>query len=232
MIGSTARRMLAVINRNFFRPGRLRESSTEPVGRFFGRERGTPIDRYYIERFLEGNRSLIRGTVLEVADSTYSLRFGGPDVTRLEVLHVRPMPVATIVGDLSDPATLPGGTIDSFICTQTFNFIYDVQAAVRGAHHLLAPGGVLLATVAGISQISTGDASQWGDYWRFTPQSAERSFGDVFGPANVSVDFFGNSFAATCFLRGIALEEVATAKLDVKDPEYPMLISIVAKRAS
>jgi hypothetical protein len=32
----------------------------------------------------------------------------------------------------------------------------------------LKPGGVLLATVSGISQISRYDMYRWGDYWRFT----------------------------------------------------------------
>lgn len=224
--------MLAIINRNFFRPSRLREDSTEPVGRLFGRERGTPIDRFYIERFLDQHRSLIRGRVLEVADSTYSRRFGGNGVEAFEVLHVMAHPDATIVGDLTDAASLPTGTIDCFICTQTFNFIYDVHAAIRGAYQLLAPDGVLLATMSGISQISVGDANRWGDYWRFTPQSAQRLFGDVFGDANVSVDYGGNCLSATSFLRGIALEELAEGKLSVKDPEYPMTILVVARKAA
>lgn len=228
-----ARKVLAIVNRNLFRPSRLLATSTEPVGRLFGRERGTPLDRYYIESFLERHRGLVRGRVLEVAETTYTRRYGGDNVTQFGMLHVAGHPDATIVGDLTDTSTLPAGVIDCFICTQTFNYIYDAHAAICGAHHLLAPGGVLLATLAGISQISKGDADRWGDFWRFTPQSAARAFGDVFGAANVSVDYRGNVYAATSFLRGIALEEVSTAKLDVKDPEYPMTILVVAtKRAA
>ncbi len=226
-----ARRVFAIVNRNFFRPSRLREESTEPVGRLFGRERGTPIDRFYIEGFLEQHRALIRGRVLEVADSSYSRKYGGNSVERFEVLHVTDHAGATIVGDLTKQASLPANQIDCFICTQTFNFIFDVQAAVRGAHQLLAPGGVLLATMAGISQISVGDASRWGDFWRFTPQSAQRLFGEVFGEQNVSVDYAGNCLAATSFLRGIAMEEIPAAKLSVRDPEYPMTILVVAKKS-
>jgi len=227
----TARKALAIVNRNLFSPGRLLEGSTEPVGRLFGRERGTPIDRYYIERFLDRNRGSIRGRVLEVGEDTYTRRFGGDRVTEAAVLHVADYSGATIVGDLSKPDTLPADRFDAFICTQTFNFIFEVQAAIRGAHRVLAPGGVLLATMAGIGQISTGDAERWGDYWRFTVQSAERAFGEAFGAANVSVDSVGNVYAATSFLRGIALEEVSTAKLDVQDPEYPMVILVVARKA-
>src|SRR5688572_30380833 len=142
-----AQRVFALLKRTFNRPQRLYPDSIEPVSRQFGLDRGTPIDRFYIERFLGRHRGSIRGRVLEIADNTYSKRFGGKDVTAFEILHVSANPAATIVGDLCDPATLPAGRVDCFICTQTFNFIYDVHAAIRGAHHLLAPGGVVLATL-------------------------------------------------------------------------------------
>jgi hypothetical protein len=228
---SSARRIFALVNRTFFRPERLRADSIEPVGRSFGRDRGTPIDRYYIERFLDRNRDLIRGKVLEIAENTYSQRFGGAAVTNYEILHVVDHPNATIVGDLTNSATLPADCIDCFICTQTFNFIYDFRSAIHGAHHLLAPGGVMLATVSGISQISAGDAGQWGDYWRFTPQSTKRAFEDIFGQGNVTVDFDGNCLAATSLLRGLALEEMDRSKLDVKDAEYPITITVIARKA-
>ena len=47
------------------------------LSRDFGFDRGTPIDRYYIESFLSTHASDIRGHVLEVADNTYTRRFGG-----------------------------------------------------------------------------------------------------------------------------------------------------------
>ena len=148
-----------------------------PVSSTFGCDRGTAIDRYYIEKFLSARSDLIRGRVLEVGDSTYSRRFGGGGVEAFEVLHASTgNAAATIVGDLTDPASLPASSIDCFICTQTFNFIFDVQKAVQGAHALLKPGGVLLATVAGISQISRYDMERWGDYWRFTTASIEKLF--------------------------------------------------------
>ncbi len=48
-------------------------------------------------------------------------------------------------------------TTDCFIVTQTLNFIYDVKSAVKGIFHMLKDGGIILATVAGIFQISRYD---------------------------------------------------------------------------
>ena len=137
---------------------------------------------------------------------------------------------ATIVGDLTAPATLPENAVDCFICTQTFNFIFDVQKAITGAHHILKPGGVLLATVAGISQISRYDMDRWGDCWRFTDASCQRLFGDVFGEKHVTVSTHGNVLSACAFLQGLATRELKKEELDYVDPDYQMLITIRAEK--
>lgn len=205
---------------------------TDPVSRVFGLDRGTPIDRYYIERFLCKNRLLIGGRVLEVGDSSYSRAFGDTRVEHLDVLHAVDDGKATVIGDLTDPATLPKDAIDCFICTQTFNFIFEVQKAVEGVHHLLKPGGVLLATVGGISQISRYDMDRWGDYWRFTDASFKKLFTPLF-TGGVEIETHGNALAACSFLQGVAVEDLPDKTLlDLKDPDYQVLLTIVARKGS
>jgi hypothetical protein len=202
-----------------------------PVSREFGFDRGNPIDRYYIEKFLNLHRSSISGKVLEVAESHYSKKFGS-QVTSFEILHVEKTPEATIVGDLSKPESLPTGAVDCFVCTQVFNFIFDFQRAIEGAYQLLNPGGVLLATVSGISQISRFDADRWGHYWSFYPQGITKSVKNVFGDRHVDVTIYGNSLTAVAFLKGIAMEELTTEELDFVDPDYPVSICIVARKSN
>jgi hypothetical protein len=73
-----------------------------PVSRDFGSDRGECIDRYYIENFLAQYDHNIRGSVLEIVNSTYTTRFGGDKVVKSDVLHVRGgNPRAKIVADLS-----------------------------------------------------------------------------------------------------------------------------------
>src|ERR687894_427089 len=52
-----------------------------PISREYGYDRGTPIDRFYIENFLEEHSSSIRGRVLEISENTYTRRFGGARAT-------------------------------------------------------------------------------------------------------------------------------------------------------
>ena len=207
-------------------------SATGPVSNLHGLDRGTPINRYYIEKFLTGHAGLIRGEVLEVGDSEYSRRFGDNRVERRGVLHVTPgNNAATVVGDLTDPATLPAGAVDCFICTQTFDCIFEVHKAVAGAHHLLKPGGVLLATMSGISQISRYDMDRWGDYWRFTTASVARLFQPVFA-GGVEVESFGNVVAAIAFLQGLSVEDLPEpALLDQHDADYQLVVAVVARKA-
>lgn len=226
-------KVLRYLNRRQVRVDFASLTSVRPVSTVFGLDRGTPVNRYYIERFLAERAELIHGRVLEVGSSEYSRRFGGNRVERCEVLHATAEnPAATIVGDLTDPITLPANAIDCFICTQTFDCIFDVQQAVRGAHHLLKPGGVLLATISGIGQISRYDMERWGEYWRFTTASVTRLFEPVFC-GGVEVESRGNVLAAIALLQGLAVEDLPEpALLDENDADYQVIITIVARKGN
>jgi SAM-dependent methyltransferase len=170
--------------------GELRR--TTPIDRVFGFDRGQPIDRFYIEQYLSAHAADIRGHVLEVGGREYASRFGQDRVTHCDVLHVEAgHPGATIVADLADAGGIPSETFDCIICTQTLQHIYRVRDVLTTLHRVLKPGGVLLFSVPGISQISRFDMDRWGDYWRFTTLSARRLCEECFAPANVTVEAHG-----------------------------------------
>lgn len=202
----------------------------EPVGRRFGLDRGTPVDRWFIERFLARHSQDIRGRVLEVGDDSYSRRFGH-GIDRQDVLHIVPgHPGATIVGDIAQPGTLPAGAFDCMIVTQTLQLVYDIRAAVGNLAQALKPGGVLLLTMPGVTTVDPAESDgKW--YWSITDRTAERLFGEVFDSANLEVSLHGNAYAATCFVQGLALEEVDPALLEQDDPAFPMLVCVRARRA-
>ena len=203
-----------------------------PLSRDWGFDRGSPIDRFYIERFMAAHAGDIRGRVLEVANNDYTLRYGGERVTRSDVLHpAEGNPRATVIADLSRPDASLEGSFDCIICTQTLQLIFEVRNAVTQLHRWLKPGGVLLASLPGISQISREDMQQTGDYWRFTGASARRMFGAEFGDGPVEVEVLGNVFASIAFLHGIASEECDEASLLEADPQFQMLMTVRAVRA-
>jgi SAM-dependent methyltransferase len=210
------------------RLGSLRR--TTPISNRWGADRGTPIDRYYIECFLAAQAADIRGAVLEVRDRRYTERFG-TGVSTSDVLDIDERNRdATIVADLSDASGVSGGRFDCFILAQTLQFIYPVEAAIREAHRLLRPGGVLLATVPAVSRIDRHARN--GDFWRFTQASAGRLFSGIFGPENIELGVYGNVLAAIGFLTGLAREELSDEELDVLDELFPVLIGVRAIKAS
>jgi glycosyltransferase involved in cell wall biosynthesis len=201
----------------------------EPASRDFGYDRGTPIDRYYIEAALAAHASDIQGRVLEIKDSVYTQRFGGARVTRSDVLDISSdNRQATLVGDLTGAPHIPSGAFDCILVTQTLHIIYDLPAAIRTLHRILRPGGLVLATVPGISPIVRDGDGRWHDHWRFTSTSARRLFQDVFGDSNVEIQVYGNLCAAVNFLDGRAVEELRASELEHRDPDYELVIFVRA----
>jgi hypothetical protein len=225
MFGTTRRRLKQLYDTLLARP--------VPLYRDFGFARGWPIDRHYIEGFLAANASEIRGAVLEAGcDPDYATRFGGSRVTAKHVLYpVAGLPGGTLVANLETGQGLPADAFDCMILTQVLQFIYDMPAAVRHSHGALREGGVVLATFAGISQVSPEDMESWGEYWRVTDAAARRLFGDVFGLHNVEVQAFGNVLSACAFLNGMVISDLKPEDLDFRDPEYQVIVAVRARKA-
>ncbi len=200
---------------------------TKPLSDSWGYDRGTPVDRYYIERFLEEHRRDIRGHVLEVKNTDYSDRYGS-GVTQRDVLDIDPSNrQATIIADLAAADGVAADQFDCFVLTQTLQFIYDIRSAIFHAHRILRPSGVLLVTVPSISRI----APRYGlknDYWRFTPASCSALFGEVFGEEQVKVRAYGNVLAAIAFLAGMAHEELSRRALETRDENFPVIMTVRA----
>lgn len=212
----------------FVRFGNFRRLT--PISRLWGNDRGRPVDRYYIESFLEWHAEDIHGCVLELGDNTYTKRFGGERVTRSDVLNVKEGdPNSTIVADLTTAHHLPGEAFDCIIFTQALQYMYDLHAALLTLHRILKPSGVILATVPGISQIDHDDP-RYEHYWFFTPKLAERLFKECFPGSTVEVESYGNVLTSICFLEGLSYTELKRDELDHRDPLYPTTIAVRAQK--
>lgn len=203
---------------------------TSPFSEEFGYERGGPIDRYYIEAFLEKNRSLIQGRVLEIGDNEYTLRFGKPELLQSEIFDVNPDNAnAKYTGDLANASFIPDDEFDCIILTQTLQMIYNYKEAIATCFRILKPGGSLLLTVPGISNV---DFDEWKEYWMFsfTKNSISRLLAEFFPTKKVDVETYGNVLVATAFLYGMGLPELKKEQVDYVDPHYQLIISAVATK--
>ncbi|MGB2717616.1 MAG: polysaccharide deacetylase family protein [Vicinamibacterales bacterium] len=202
----------------------------DPVSRDWGYDRGTPIDRRYIDDFLAARSSDVAGAVLEVQEEDFTRRFGGPRVTHSDVVDLDDNnPRATVVADLRAAVGIPDARFDCIILTQTLHVIDDATAVVRECFRLLKPGGVLLATLPSASRacLEYGDA---GDLWRVTPAGARALFEPVFGAGNVEVSTYGNVLTNVAFLHGLACRELSDEEFDTTDPYHPLLVGVRAQK--
>lgn len=201
----------------------------KPSSRRFGLERGTAIDRFYIEQFLQENRELIHGDCLEIAENIYTLKYGEDKVDNSYVLHLNGDNNA-IKGNLETGEGIEENKYDCAIITQTLMFIFDIRKAADSIYKMLKKNGTALITVAGISQISRYDAESWGSYYGFHKDAMRSLFEPLFGKGNVKVQSYGNVKTTVAMLYGMCREELSDSDFEVSDEDYPLILSVLLRK--
>jgi hypothetical protein len=203
--------------------GNLRR--TRPFSEVFGFDRGTPIDRYYLEKFLRACSGDIHGDVLEIQVNSYTKRFGR-NVARADTIDINPAFDATYTCDLAHSAGIvPSDAYDCFLLPNTLSVMRDVEGCLREALRIIRPGGTILAAGAVLGQ---GDAG--GDYWRLTELGWQQVAARVWPGCAVSTTSFGNCLAATAAIQGLAHEELTPAELDEYDARFPVFVGIRCRK--
>ncbi|MEO8677473.1 MAG: methyltransferase domain-containing protein [Vicinamibacterales bacterium] len=196
-----------------------------------GRQRGTPVVRYYWEEFLEAHRQDIRGRGLEIGATSTLSRFGMATITRAEALDLAPRPGVDVVADLSRADQLPGGTYDCFVVPFTMHFIYDVESALYHAVRILKPGGTLLVNFPCVDYyfpagLDMGTGKPLFVFWWFTPLHVEnllRRIGLAAEDFELVID--GNLFSRVAYQMNLPVEELTALERDYKDQGHPLLIN-------
>lgn len=209
------------VTRGLERPswGNLRR--VKPLSTTYGFDRGTPIDRYYVDKFFSARRDRITGRVLEIQTTDHIRRYGS-NVTVAHTLDMNPAFHPTYCCDLASAATVLTRSYDCFLLPNTLCFIRDIDAALREARRIVRPGGAILATVPGFVPL-TPDVE---DYWHASADGWRLIAGRVWPDCETSVETHGNCLAAAAAMYGVSVEELTPAELDVTDPRYPVLVSI------
>ena len=204
--------------------GNLRR--VQPFSENFGFDRGTAVDRYYLEKFLERHRELISGRVLEIQSPGYTSRYG-QNVVESHTVDVLPEFNSTYVCDLAkSEGVIPSEYYDCFLLPNTLSVLQDIGACLAQALRVVKPGGAILASAAGLVPLT----SDGGDYWHLSEagwrEIAERSWPDC----RVDVRSHGNCLIATAAIMGLAYEELDADELDAHDPRYPVLVTLLCRK--
>ena len=199
-----------------------------PFSPDFGLKFGTPIDRIYIDHFLEKSKVCIKGDVLEIAEDTYSKRYATSKINSF-ILHVEKQDNSQVItANLETGENAPEGKFDCLLITQTLPFVYQPKEFIKNCYRALKPGGTLLLTASGISQISRYDMDRWGDYWRFTDLSLKKLAEEVFDLEKIEVKSYGNVKTACAFLQGFPSYVLSEKELSTHDPDYQVTVTLRA----
>lgn len=201
----------------------------KPISQIYGMERGAPIDRFYIEKFLEENMASIKGMCLEILDRKYTLKYGGEKVLKPDVLDIDiNNQKANIHGDLRDLKNIiPDGKYDCIILTQVLQFIDNYDAALLECKRILKPGGSLLITAPAISRIDCMSGVN-GDYWRFTEAPLGYILKNKF--SSVEISSFGNVKTGAAFWFGLSQQDINRKSYLSDDKNFPILVTAVVKK--
>ena len=211
--------------------GVVAEMDTEPVSRQFGTERGTPIDRYYIEEFLEEHGKYISGDVLEIEDNFYTKKFGKDRVCRPLVMDVDSEDSGvSFNGNLETGEGIQDEIADCFILTQTLMYIFDLKSAAHNIGRLLKKGGIALITCSGISQNSRRCMDNYGCYFNFNEAALVRMFREEASLEVVESGSFGNVKTVTAHISGVCSEDLTPEDFLPNDKYYPLIVYVVVKK--
>lgn len=205
--------------------GNLRR--TTPLSTTFGFDRGTPVDRFYLHRFLDANRERITGRVLEVQVPSYTRAYGH-SVEISHTVDIDPRFDATFTCDLADAPQIASDGYDCFLLPNTLQHVEDLTAVLRTALRVVKPGGAILASAPTLLPlIPDGD-----DYWHLSPAGWRKTLAREWAGCDVTVEGHGNCLVAAAAMYGIALEELAERELRAHDPRFPVLVTITCRKPS
>jgi len=196
-----------------------------PYSRTFGVERGSPVGRYYVEKFLRENADSVSGYCLEFGQDRYRSYF--PNATEYDVTDVVARPGVRYICDIHEPVGMPRNHFNAIICTQVFEHLAHPDKAAKSLFELIAPGGVLLLTAPFINPVHKDPT----DFHRFTPDALEMIIKEAGFNIEV-VRFGGNALVGTGSLLGMVQEDFSTHELEQADPVYPYNVLIKASKPS
>jgi SAM-dependent methyltransferase len=184
-------------------------------------DRGRPVHREYLEEFLQDVAAAIRGRCLEFQEDSYTTKFGGARVGKLDILHREPgNPNATIVADLTTSNDVPSDAFDCIICTFVLHLVLDCDRMVAELRRVLKPGGVLLVAVPDI----TVCYPEHGELWRFTEEGLRQLLAKHFGGGAVTVRGYGNSLTAAGWIRGLVGRDFTRSEKAHHDSRFSIMV--------
>ena len=197
---------------------------TVPICQAFGLTRGTPVDRYYLQKFITEIHPQVVGNILEVGgipkDRDFYQLIPGNCYRNL---NLEPGPGIDITGDVHDISVVEPNSQDSVIIFNVLEHCYAPWIAVENIYSWLKPGGKCFAMVPSAIRVHATPM----DYWRPLPDAFVWMFRNF---SQHKLYVYGNPISVIASYHGIAVEELTSEELDAFHPDYPVATCIIAEK--
>jgi SAM-dependent methyltransferase len=195
-----------------------------PLCHITGFTRGNPIDRYYLQKFVDEIREQVVGDVLEVGGVPKDREFYQFDrVKTYRIMNLEAGAGVDLVGDVHDPNLVEPDSLDSLVIFNVLEHCYAPWVAVENIRRWLKPGGKCFCMVPSAQRLH----DRPGDFWRPLPDGMNwlfRSFADK------QLYVYGNPLTVLASFHGVGYEELTLEELDAFHPDYPVSTCMVATK--
>ncbi|TRU96281.1 MAG: methyltransferase domain-containing protein [Microcystis wesenbergii Mw_QC_S_20081001_S30D] len=195
-----------------------------PICHVFGLTRGKPVDRYYLNKFIQEIKPQIVGKILEIGGTSKDKDFYGINLgSSYQIMNIEPGLGIDIVGDAHDGSIIKPESFDSIITFNVLEHCYAPWQVVENIYTWLKPGGKCFVMVPSAQRLHAIPR----DYWRPLPDAFAWMF-RKFSQQKLYV--YGNPISVIASYHGIATEELTTEELDAFHPDFPVATCIVAQK--
>jgi len=202
--------------------GSLRRA--HPICKRFGFSRGTPIDRYYLDKFLSQVRDRVVGETVEIGGAKQNRdMYRLTNVSNYMTIDSEAHPYVDVVGDAHDSTLLAAESVDSILALNVLEHCADPWLVAKNMHRWLRTGGCAFCMVPNAQRVHNFPR----DYWRPLPDGVNWLFREF---SSRELFQYGNPTSVVAAHLGIAAEELTQAELDAPHPDYPVATCIVATK--
>lgn len=191
----------------------------------FGHFRGTPIDRYYLDRFIDEIRSEVKGATLEIGGNRNNRDLYKFTNTTSYLAMDLAGEGLDIAGDAHDPGVVEEASLDTVVLFNVLEHCERPWVVVDNIYNWLKPGGHVFCMVPNAQRVHRVPQ----DYWRILPDAMNSIFARF--PRRKPY-IYGNPLTTLASHYGIAAEELSREELDYYNENYPVANCIHAQKSA
>jgi hypothetical protein len=183
----------------------------------FGSNRGTPVDRYYLDQFIDSIKPDVTGHVLEIGGHpTNRDKFGFVNSDTYTVADLIDYGHPHVCGDIQNVDLFPPNSFDTIVLFNVLEHVAEPQRAVHNIYRWLKPNGKVFCMVPNAQRVHHAPK----DYWRPMPDALDHIFSQF---KETKVRTYGNVMTTVAALLGVAAEELSKEVLDHVHRRYPVI---------